>query len=420
MSKLIVNGGRPLSGTVAVSGAKNAILPLLAACLLTRDVCTLHNCPRLSDVDVSIDILRELGCHVTLRGHTVIVDSRPAICHIVPDALMREMRSSVVFLGAIAARFHKAVISNPGGCELGPRPIDIHLSSFEKMGMEIREREGALFCRADRLHGTDIVLPIPSVGATENILLAAVGTPGTTRIVNAAREPEIVDLCRFLSCCGAELSGAGSSTVTVQGTASLHGCTYTVMPDRIVASTYLCAVAAAGGKVTLKNACPEDMTAVLETLREMGCQITASGRNLTVESDRRLRAPEKVSTMYYPGFPTDAGTPLLAVMAVADGTSMLIENIFENRFRSVDEFVRLGARIKVSGRTAVICGVPSLHGAPVTATDLRAGAALVIAGLSAEGTTEISGLSYIDRGYEAIERSFAALGADIKRTDESG
>lgn len=417
MSKLLIHGGHPLRGTVAVQGAKNAVLPILAATVLCEDICTIHHVPHLSDVDLSLDILRELGCEVYCHGHTVTVDARTASCHIVPDALMRGMRSSVVFLGAVLSRFGKAVISNPGGCELGPRPIDIHLASLRKMEIQIQEREGALFCRSDRIIGTDIVLPLPSVGATENILLAAVKAKGITRIINAAREPEIVDLCRFLNACGADIRGEGNSTVTVFGVRELHGCEYTVMPDRIVASTYLCAVAATGGSVTLRNVCHEDLTAVISTLTEMGCQIEKSANTITAVSRTRLRAPKKVSTMYYPGFPTDAGTPLLAALTVADGSSMLVETIFENRFRVVDELNRFGASVQVSGRVAVVNGVPCLHGAVVSATDLRAGAALVIAGLAADGITEIRNISYIDRGYESIEMAFSRLGGVIERVD---
>lgn len=417
MSKFIIKGGNSLYGRVRVQGAKNTILPLLAATVLTGDICTIHNCPNLTDVDVSVRILECLGCRVVRENNSITVDSSTVTNYVVPDSLMREMRSSIVFLGAIASRFGNAVMSNPGGCELGPRPIDIHLSSLKKMGMIIDEVGGSLVCSANKTHGAEITLPLPSVGATENILLAAVSAKGTTKIINAAREPEITDLGNFLIKCGAKIYGHGTSVITVQGVKKLHGTDHTAITDRIVTGTYMSAVASAGGKILIENAVVEDIAALISVLQEMGCNIKNTNEGLLVECNSRPKSIEKISTMYYPGFPTDAGTPILSVMSVADGTSVLVENIFECRFRSVDELIKMGASINVCGKMAVVKGVKRLHGARVFATDLRAGAALVIAGLNAEGITELEELKHIDRGYENLEIVLESLGAEIKRID---
>ena len=417
MSKFIIKGGNSLYGRVSVQGAKNTILPLLAATVLTGDICTIHNCPNLTDVDVSVRILECLGCRVMRENNSITVDSSTVTNYVVPDSLMREMRSSIVFLGAIASRFGNAVMSNPGGCELGPRPIDIHLSSLKKMGMVIDEVGGSLVCSANKTHGAEITLPLPSVGATENILLAAVLAKGTTKIINAAREPEITDLGNFLIKCGAKIYGHGTSVITVQGVKKLHGTDHTAITDRIVTGTYMSAVASAGGKVLIENAVVEDIAALISVLQEMGCNIKNTNEGLLVECNSRPKSIEKISTMYYPGFPTDAGTPILSVMSVADGTSVLVENIFECRFRSVDELIKMGASINVCGKMAVVKGVKRLHGARVFATDLRAGAALVNAGLNAEGISEIEELRHIDRGYENLETVLESLGAEIKRIE---
>lgn len=417
MSKLIIEGGNRLEGTIKIGGAKNAILPLLAATVLTSKKCDIHNCPNIADVYVTQKILEHLGCRVIKDGDTISVDSSTADCFEVPEKLMREMRSSIVFLGAIAARFGKAVMSSPGGCELGPRPIDIHLSALRKMGMKIIEKNGLLICDAKNLSGADIILALPSVGATENIMLAAVLAKGRTVIVNAAKEPEIVDLGNFLNCCGANVIGHGTSTIIINGVSELDGVEYSTMPDRIVVGTYMCAIAACGGNVLLKNAVKEHTTAVISRLEESGCEFEYYSEGILVKSDSKLKSMGRVDTMYYPGFPTDAGSPLISVMAVSNGISMLVENIFENRFRCVDELKRMGADITVSGKVAIVNGVDKLHGSTVCATDLRAGAALVIAGLCADGITEVGGLQFLDRGYESIEKDLALVGAKIKRID---
>ncbi len=415
MSKLVIRGGAPLCGELNIQGSKNAVLPLLAASLLTDSPTVLHNCPLLTDVSVSEKMLRLLGCKTEFKDHTLTVDPSEAEFAPIPDRLMREMRSSIIFLGAMLARFGRAVLTAPGGCELGPRPIDLHLSSLRKLGAQIHEHNGVLSCRAEAMHGADISLPIPSVGATENIMLAALRASGETHIVNAAREPEIRELGCFLNKCGAAVEGHGTSVITVRGGRELHGARHTVMADRIVAATIICAAAAAGGRVRMNNACADDMRAVVSVMSESGCRIYEEPSAVTVECDSRPKCCEKLNTMYYPGFPTDAGSPFVAVMSLADGTSVFVENIFDNRFGFVDELSRMGASVTVNGRVAVIKGATGLSGAPVRASDLRAGAALVIAGLAASGETEVTGVEYIDRGYETVENTFSALGADIRR-----
>ena len=386
MSYLSIEGGAPLHGELTIQGGKNSVLPVLAATILARDVCRIENCPRLRDVDASVAILRHLGCCVRRDGTALEVDTAPMARCDIPDELMREMRSSIIFLGAILARQGEAVLSYPGGCELGPRPIDLHLAALRELGAEITERYGELRCKAKCLRGTDITLAIPSVGATENAILAACGAEGTSVIYNAAREPEIVDLQALLRSMGARVNGAGGSIITVEGGTALHGCTHRVIGDRIVCATYLCAAAAAGG---------EDAV----SLRSTGA----------------LRSVRPVRTAPYPGFPTDAQPVLMAALLRSEGCTVFVENIFENRYRHVDELSRMGAEIRVVGRVAVVNGVRTLHGAAVKCTDLRGGAALVIAGLSAEGTTRVTELTHIDRGYDAIERDLAALGAQIRR-----
>lgn len=416
MSQLIVRGGRRLRGEAGIQGAKNSILPILAAALLTGDQVELRGCPRLRDVDASIHILRGLGCGTRWEGeNTLLVDARSLDGCAVSDTLMREMRSSAMFLGAILARCGQAELSYPGGCELGPRPIDLHLSGLRDLGAEIDDAGGVLHCRAPRLQGCEIVLSLPSVGATENLMLAACGACGVTTIANAAREPEIVDLQNFLTACGARVSGAGTSTVSVEGGRPLHGCTYTVMPDRIVAATYLCAAASAGGEVYLRGAKEEHLSTVTAVLREAGCSILSDRNGIACTREHGLSAVRPVRTAPYPGFPTDAQAILMAALLKSRGATVFEENMFASRYRHVDELTRMGADIRVSGRAAVVSGVRSLRGAPVRCTDLRGGAALCVAALAAEGETQIAEIGHIDRGYEDIARDLRALGAEIGR-----
>ena len=412
MSAYIIEGGHPLDGSVRIHGAKNSVLPILAACLLAPGECVIHNCPERSDVAASLDILRHLGCRAERQGDAVVVDASAPTGWDVPDALMREMRSSVIFLGAILGRMGRAELCAPGGCELGPRPIDLHLGAIRGLGGRITEDGGGL--RAEgALRGADLVLSLPSVGATENAMLAACGARGLTTIVGAAREPEIVDLQRFLNAMGARVSGAGSPMITIQGGAPLHPAEHTVMGDRIAAATYLCAVGAAGGELRLTGVDPADLAAVCCCLEEAGCRLHTDGEGLSIAASGRMRGIRTVRTAPYPGFPTDAQAILMAALAGGTGTTMIVENMFDSRYRHVDELARMGADIQLAGRVAVVTG-SRLHGAAVRSTDLRGGAALVVAALGAEGVSRVSGLSHIRRGYQGLDDSLSALGADIR------
>lgn len=421
MDKLVINGSKRLTGEIEVHGSKNSVLPILAACVLSQGENIIHNCPILSDVDAALKILVELGCKVKREEHTVCVDSSGVNGFEISDSLMREMRSSVIFLGAILGRTGKAVLSTPGGCEIGLRPIDMHISAMEQLGAEVFEEHGRLhFECKNGLHGARVILPFPSVGATENIMIASCVAKGTTVITNAAREPEISDLADFLNGCGAKIHGAGDSTIIIDGVERLTATTHTVIPDRIAASTYLLAGAITHGRVCIKEIIPAHLGALIPVLKQSGCDISVSNRWICISSPPRLSRVKTVRTMPYPGFPTDVQAPLTAMLSVADGTSVVVENIFECRYKHVSELIRLGAKINVEGRTAVIEGVPYLTGASVVSPDLRGGFALVIAGLAAKGETVISGVEHIDRGYEGPEKLLSALGADVKRIKENG
>ena len=413
MSAYIVKGGRPLDGSVQVHGAKNSVLPILAACLLSPEICVVRNCPELSDVTASLDILRHLGCRAERQGDAVVVDASAPTGWDVPDGLMREMRSSVIFLGAVLGRMGRAELCAPGGCELGPRPIDLHLAAIRAMGASVEEKGGGLRCTGP-LSGAEIVLSIPSVGATENIMLAATAARGTTTITNAAREPEIVDLQTFLRQLGADVRGAGSSVIVIRGGKPLHGGEHTVMGDRIVAATYLTAAASAGGQVEVRGVDYRNLSTITAVLSEAGCTVR-SGPDRVFLRGGPLRGVRPVRTAPYPGFPTDAQAPLMAALAKGSGCTVFVENIFDSRYRHVDELARMGADIRVEGRVAVVYGVPRLHGAQVQAADLRGGAALVVAALGAEGESRITGLHHIDRGYQDLSGDLSRLGADIRR-----
>jgi UDP-N-acetylglucosamine 1-carboxyvinyltransferase len=415
MSIWRIVGGARLDGGVRVQGAKNAVLPIMAASILTGCETELLNCPDLSDVSASVNILRHLGCAVQRDGDVVNIDSKGLNgCHI-PHELMLEMRSSVIFLGAVLGRCGEAILSSPGGCELGPRPIDLHLDALRALGADITEHGGNIICRSGGLRGADINLLLPSVGATENAMIAACAAEGETVITNAAREPEIVDLQRYLCSMGAGITGAGTSVITVSGFQPRERVGHRVMPDRIAASTILCAAAGTGGDVELRAVEPADFSTVTEILGNMGCEITERGQTIRLRSNGKLRAPRPVVTRPYPGFPTDAQPLLMAACLRADGTTVFVENIFENRYRHVSELCRLGADIRTEGRVAMVTGVRSLAGAPVSATDLRGGAALVTAALAAEGETRVFDSGHISRGYEDLDVQLRALGGDIVR-----
>ena len=421
MSEIIIEGSRRLTGELTVQGSKNSVLPILAATVTARGENVIHNCPYLSDVEAALEILRKLGCKVKREGHTVTVNSETVASSEISESLMHEMRSSVMFLGAILGRTGKAVLSAPGGCEIGLRPIDIHISAAEQLGAELTEKCGKLSFRIPNgLRPANITLPFPSVGATENLLLLASVTQGTTVIHNAAREPEIKDLADFLNLCGARIANAGESTVYITGVKELHSAEYTVMTDRIAGCSYLLAAAVTGGSLRLNNLKPAHIGAVIPVLREMGCSIVTERNSVLLNAPQRLKRVRIIRTMPYPGFPTDIQAPMTAALSVADGTSAVIENIFESRFKHTGELVRMGAVIHTEGRIAVIEGVRTLCGARVRARDLRGGFALITAALKAQGKSTVTGAEHIYRGYEEPEKVLASLGAEIKKVDKNG
>ena len=420
MDIIRITGSKKLEGEVQLQGSKNSALPILAACVSVNGISVIHNCPSLTDVDAAVKILEYLGCRVTRRESALVIDSSDVKRSDIPQHLMHEMRSSIVFLAPLLSRFGSACVSTPGGCEIGLRPIDLHLNAMRKMGAVIEEESGILSCSCPNgLSGAKIVLSFPSVGATENIMIAAATAKGTTVLVNAAREPEIRDLAVYLNSCGAKIKGAGEGTIVIEGVESLHGTEHSVIPDRIVASTFMAAAAATGGKVLIKGVVPSHITPVISAFEEAGCRVDSGASRLYICAPKRLGRVQTIRTMPYPGFPTDSQAIVMAMLCTADGTSMLIENIFENRFRHVQELRKLGAKIDVEGRVAVVEGVESLKAAHVYAPDLRGGAALIVAGLAAQGVTEIENVRLIDRGWQDIEKSLSALGADIVRTYES-
>lgn len=414
MEVLSVMGGAPLAGTVSIHGAKNSVLPILAAAVLCREPCVLHNCPDIEDVQNTVRILTALGCHVARAGSTLTVDAHGLASCNVPKVLAQKMRSSVLFLGALAARLGCAEIPLPGGCPLGARPVDLHIRALCSMGAEADAADGCIHCCAGALHGAEIALPFPSVGATENAILAATAAQGEVIIENAAMEPEIADLIGFLKSAGAQIDGAGTRRIRVRGGAPLYGATYTILPDRIETATYLCAAAACGGDVTLRRTAPQTLAPVISTLRAAGCKITQRGTALRIESSGRLRAPGEIVTAPYPGFPTDAQAPMMAALLRAEGTTCFSETIFEGRLHHAAQLQKMGADIAVCAQQARVHGVRTLHGAALLAEDLRGGAAMVIAALAAEGNSLIFGVKHIKRGYDNLEGMLRKLGAEIK------
>lgn len=417
MQKLLIEGGNKLFGEINVQGSKNSSLPILASTLLCDGTTTLLNCPKLSDVYSSCRILNSIGSICNFTDNTLTVDSCIGFPNcIVPTNLMREMRSSILYMGALLGKYGRCTISLPGGCQLGSRPIDIHLYGLQKLGADIKEEYGTIFCNAkDGLKGTKITLPFASVGATENLILASVLAKGETIIKNSAREPEISDLCDYLRSCGADIHGDGQSDIYINGVDSLHGCTHSIIPDRVVAVTYMCCVAITGGELVLNNVCTNHLDILLSMFDELGCDIHTYEDKIYITSKGRVHSLKNIKTMPYPAFPTDMQSPLMSVMTVGDKTSTFEETIFDSRYRHADELIRMGADIEVMGKIAIVRGVPKLYGTSVSATDLRGGASLVIAGLKADGLTEVSNLHYIDRGYQEIEKVLSSVGAKIKR-----
>lgn len=410
-----MTGGKPLKGEVTISGAKNAVLPIIVGTLLTEEVCVIRDVPHLADVETISEVLTVLGAQVVREGSVMRVDGSKVDNFTAPYQYIQKMRASVLIMGPLLARMGRAKISMPGGCGIGTRPIDLHLKGLEALGAHISLEHGDIDAVVDgRLQGARIYLDFPSVGATENIMMAAVLAEGTTIIENAAEEPEIVDLANFLNSLGANVRGAGTNVIKIEGVQRLGGSDYTVIPDRIEAGTYLVAGAISGGNILLKNVISDHIKPVIAKLRECGATVLEEDGNLRVIGQGSLQATD-IKTLPYPGFPTDMQAQFMTLMSLAEGVSVFTETVFENRFMQADELRRMGANIKVDGRNAMVEGVSRLTGCPVKASDLRAGAALILAGLAAEGQTEITGLQHIDRGYEKLIEKFTALGADIVR-----
>lgn len=417
MSRYVIEGGRALEGRVRISGAKNAILPILAATLLSREEVVIYDAPELTDVEVMLGILLELGVFIRREkgdGMTLVLRADDLKTFEVREDLSREMRSSIFLMGPLLSRLGRVRTSYPGGCAIGPRPIDIHLKGLRQMGATISERFGYIDAQADRLHGADLHLDFPSVGATENLMMAAVLAEGSTVIRNAAKEPEIVDLQNFLNRMGARVKGAGTDVIRIEGVKRLGAADHALIPDRIEAGTFLLAAAITRGDLLLENVVPEHLEAAISKLKEAGVTVEEGTAGLRVRLSRRARAVD-LKTLPYPGFPTDLQPQMMAFLATAEGTSVITELIFENRFKQAEELRRMGANIRTEGRTAIVKGVPALSGATVQAPALREGASLVLAGLAAEGVTIVEGLEHIDRGYHNLEKKLAAVGAKIRR-----
>jgi UDP-N-acetylglucosamine 1-carboxyvinyltransferase len=416
VDKLIIDGGRPLEGRVAISGAKNAALPILAATILTADTVRIENVPRLRDVTTVAGLLTQMGLWVRQAGPGAMELSGHSLSNpVAPYDLVKTMRASILVLGPLLARCGEARVSLPGGCAIGLRPVDLHIKGLHAMGAEIAIEHGYIHARAKRLQGARIVLDLVTVTGTENLMMAATLAQGTTVLENAAREPEVVDLAQCLNAMGARIAGAGSDVITIEGVEQLHGASHRVMPDRIETGTFLVAAAMAGGSIVLEGARIDALDAVIDKLRETGAQLATDGECVRIEANGRPRAVS-VRTAPYPAFPTDMQAQFMALNAVAEGTARVTETIFENRFMHAQELKRMGADIEVEGNTAVVSGREALDGATVMATDLRASACLVLAGLVARGQTVVDRIYHLDRGYEQLEAKLAALGARIRRT----
>lgn len=413
MKSYIIEGGKKLEGTVKISGSKNASLPILAATILSEKTNKLYNVPQIKDTKTTLEILKLLGCKIKQNSGKIEINSKHITKTEIPEHLMREMRSTVIMAGALLGRFKEVTFSYPGGCDIGSRPIDLHINAFKKLGVEITEEAGFIKCKANKIIGTNIDLDFPSVGATENIILATVLSTGTTTINNAAMEPEIIDMVQFLKKMGAKIQGEGTNQIIIDGVEKLSGVSYNIMPDRIEAGTILCAVAATGGNVILDNVMPEHLTAVINKLEETGCKIEINNKKITLNAPKKLKSID-IKTMTYPGFPTDLQQIFATMLVKASGTSIIVENIFESRYKYISELRKMGAKVTVEGKTAIIKGARKINATTVVCTDLRGGAALVIAGLMAKGKSRVENIGYIQRGYENLENKLGSLGAKIK------
>lgn len=413
MGKYIIIGGKPLAGELEIQGSKNAVLPILAASVISGKESIISNVPKLKDVDIMKEILISIGAKVKEEGNLLIIDSKDINSMQIPDNLVREMRSSIIFMGALLTRFGEVRISYPGGCEIGPRPIDLHIKALRQMGATIRESHGFIYCSSNGLIGSEVQLDYPSVGATENIILAAVLAKGITTIRNAAREPEIIDLQNFLNKSGAKIKGCGTSIITIEGVTGLSSCEHKVIPDRIVAGTYLVAAAITKGDLLIKDICLDHLQNINAKLRETGSQIDIIDKNIRIKGNKNTKPIDLLKTAPFPGFPTDMQAQFMALLSIGRGTSIINETVFENRFKHAEELIRMGANIKTIGQVAVISGVENLTGAKVVAKDLRGGASLVLAGLAAMDTTELMGIHHIERGYENLPEILEKLGANI-------
>ncbi len=417
MAKLIINGGARLEGEIKIQGAKNAALPVFAAALLTEEPVIIYNWPAISDVYNMLSILEHIGAHVAYEKDKLVIDSKRAFRWEMPDRLAKEIRSSIFMMGPILARFRMARFTYPGGCEIGTRPIDLHLRGLKKFGVNVTEAGGHIMCEGKRLKGADVHLDYPSVGATENLMMVAALAPGKTVIRNAAREPEIVELQEVINQMGGDVKGAGTSNICIEGKQRLSSFRYTCMPDRIVAGTFMVAAVVTNGKITLKNIVPEHLFSITAKLKEAGARIDVYNDAITVCGQGRPKEMHLIETGPYPGFPTDMQAQMCSAACIADGASIIVESVFDNRFKHIGELIRMGANIVIKNNVAIIKGVPALHGAEVKSMDLRGGAALVLAGLCAHGKTTVEQAKIIDRGYEALESELNLLGAEIKREE---
>lgn len=418
MSKYIINGGKELYGDIDIKAGKNSVLPLLSASIMTDEEVILHNCPKISDVDNMLVILGHLGAKYRWDGDTLIIDPSNVNNGEIPSELARALRSSIFLLGSVLTRMRSAKVSYPGGCDIGLRPIDIHLKGMRELNIDVKEEGGYIYCNSRGMTPRDIILDLPSVGATENLIMASVLTRGRTIIRNVAKEPEILDLQRMLNLMGAKVFGAGGSVIVVDGVKKLHGVEYTPIPDRIVVGTYMIATAMCGGEVTLNNAIYEHIYSLASKISKSTCNITPFNDRIIIKSRGRHRALDKIDTMYYPGFPTDMQSQAMALATVCRGTSIITENIFETRFRTVSEFRKMGAEIVVRDRTAIINGVKALTPATVKAEDLRGGASLVLMALKADGVSTVTDIEHIERGYEDMDKVLNSLGAMVKHSDD--